>query len=129
MDDRRYIESEVTALKIQAHPNFRLATTMNSDASVYELPSYIQSRLKPKIELVKPPWEMQEQIVRAKCPQVDDDLLRQVLLELKDRGEKGLRDSTRDMLTLAQYAQKLRNEGTKDPSKLAVALVLERASE
>src|SRR5262249_10539573 len=25
MDDRRYIESEVTALKIQAHPNFRLA--------------------------------------------------------------------------------------------------------
>jgi MoxR-like ATPase len=39
MDDRRYIESEVAALKIQAHPNFRLAVTMNSDASVYELPS------------------------------------------------------------------------------------------
>ena len=102
---------------------------MNADASVYELPSYIQSRLKPKIELVNPPWEMQAQIVRAKCPQVDDDLLRQVLSELKDREGKGLRDSTRDMLTLAQYAQKLRQEGAKDPLKIAVEMVLERASE
>ena len=33
MDDRRYIESEVAALKIQAHPNFRLCVTMNADAS------------------------------------------------------------------------------------------------
>jgi MoxR-like ATPase len=129
MDDRRYIESEVTALKIQAHPNFRLAVTMNSDASVYELPGYIQSRLKPKIELINPPWKMQEQIVRAKCPQVEEDLLRQVLLKLKNRGGKGLRDSTRDMLTLAQYAQKLRHEGTKDPLKLAVTLVLDKADE
>jgi MoxR-like ATPase len=129
MDDRRSIESEVTALKIQAHPNFRLAVTMNSDASVYELPGYIQSRLKPKIELVNPPWEMQEQIVRAKCPQVDGDLLREVLLELKHRGGKGIRNSTRDMLTLAQYAQKLRHEGAQDALKRAVAQVLERAGE
>ena len=129
MDDRRYIESEVAALKIHAHPNFRLAVTMNSDASVYELPGYIQSRLKPKIELVNPPWEMQEKIVRAKCPQVDADLLRKVLKRLKDRGGKGLRDSTRDMLTFAQYAQKLRHGGTADPLTLASAQVLERASE
>ena len=129
MDDRRYIESEVTALKIQAHQNFRLVATMNTDASVYELPGYIQSRLKPKIELINPPWEMQEKIVRAKCPQVDDDLLRQVLMKLKDREEKGLRDSTRDMLTLAQYAQKLRHEGARDPLKPAIAMVLERAGE
>jgi MoxR-like ATPase len=127
MDDRRYIESEVAALKIQAHSNFRLSITMNSDASVYELPGYIQSRLKPKIEIIEPPWEMQEQIVRVKCAQVDVDLLRQILSELKDRGEKGLRDSTRDMLTFAQYAQKLCNGGTVDPFKLARAQVLEKA--
>jgi len=48
---------------------------MNSDATVYEF-NYIQSRLKPKIELVNPPWEMQARIVRTKCPQVDKDLLR-----------------------------------------------------
>jgi MoxR-like ATPase len=129
MDDRRYIESEVAALKIQSHSNFRLAVTMNADASVYELPGYIQSRLKPKIQLVNPPWERQAQIVRAKCPQVDDDLLRQVLSEFKRRGGKGLRDSTRDMLTLAQYAQKLRHQGTNNALKLAVAQVLEKAGE
>jgi MoxR-like ATPase len=129
MDDRRYIESEVAALKIQAHPNFRLSVTMNSDASVYELPGYIQSRLKPKIEIVEPPWAMQKKIVKAKCPQVDADLLRQVLAELKDRGGKGIRDSTRDMLTFAQYAQKLHNGGNADPLKLARTQVLDKAGD
>ena len=129
MDDRRYIESEAAAVKIQAHPNFRLCVTMNADASVYELPGYIQSRLKPKIEIVSPPWEMQEQIVRAKCPQVDDNLLTQVLSELKDRAGKGCRDSTRDMLTFAQYAQKLHNGGITAPLKSARTQVLEKAGE
>jgi hypothetical protein len=41
---------------------------MNQDASVYELPGYIQSRLKPRIEIVAPPWETQEQILRAEVP-------------------------------------------------------------
>jgi MoxR-like ATPase len=127
MDDRRYIESEVAALKIHAHSNFRLAVTMNSDASVYELPEYIQSRLKPKIEIVSPPWDMQEKIVRAKCQQVDDVLLDQVLAELRDRGRKGLHDSTRDMLTLAQYAEKLRRGGVADPLKLAAKQVLSQS--
>ncbi len=107
MDDRRYVESEVAAIKVGAHKDFRLCVTMNSDASVYELPGYIQSRLKPKIEIVSPPWEMQEKIVRAKCAQVGEDLLLKVLAELKERLGRGLRDSTRDMLTFAQYAQKL----------------------
>lgn len=129
MDDRRYIESEVAALKVQAHPDFRLCVTMNADASVYELPGYIQSRLKPKIEIVSPPWEMQERIVRAKCPQVDDDLLQEVLAELKDRLGQGLRDSTRDMLTFAQYAQKLRASGTNEPMNLARAQVLEKVGD
>jgi hypothetical protein len=129
MDDRRYIESEVAALKIKSHRDFRLAVTMNTDASVYELPGYIQSRLKPKIELVNPPWEMQAKIVRAKCPQVDKDLLRTVLLKLKTREGKGIRDSTRDMLTLAQYAQKLRHQGADDALERAVSQVLERAGD
>jgi hypothetical protein len=52
-----------------------------------------------------------------------------VLLKLKNRAEKGLRDSTRDMLTLAQYAQKLRRRGSKEALKLAFAQVLEKAGE
>ena len=127
MDERRYIESEVTALKLRAHRDFRLCVTMNADASVYELPGYIQSRLKPKIEIVSPPWAMQERIVRAKCPRVDDDLLKAVLTEIKKRMEKGLRDSTRDMLTFAQYAQKLRQSGNTDALRISREQVFEKA--
>ena len=129
MDDRRYVESEVAAIKITAHEHFRLFVTMNTDASVYELPGYIQSRLKPKIEIVSPPWQMQEQIVRAKCPGVAEDLLIAVLDELKRRVGEGRHDSTRDMLTLAQYAQKLREKGMADALRRAVEQVLEKVDD
>jgi MoxR-like ATPase len=120
MDSRRYVESALAAVKVHAHPDFRMCVTMNDDASVYELPGYIQSRLKPKIEVVQPPWAQQEQIVRLKCPGVDDDLLQEVFTELKRRAQDGCRDSIRDMLTLAQYAQKLRCTGLTEPFRTAV---------
>ena len=69
MDDRRYVESAVAAIKVHAHPEFRLCVTMNADASVYELPGYIQSRLKPRIDIVAPPWALQE---RDPAPEVPD---------------------------------------------------------
>lgn len=128
MDDRQYVESAVASLTVHAHPEFRLCVTMNSDSSVYELPGYIQSRLKPRINLVQPPWAMQEQIVRAKCPAVDDDLITAALTHLKKRMKAGKLDSTRDMLTLAQYAQKLRKSGVDNPLESAVEQVLEKAT-
>ena len=124
MDDRRYVESAITGLKVQAHEDFRLCVTMNDDASVYELPAYIQSRLKPKIEIVKPPWDIQERILRLKCPGVDEDMLRHVFAELKRRAGAGCRDSIRDMLTLAQYAQKLRSYRLAKPLERAIEQVL-----
>jgi hypothetical protein len=124
MDERRYVESTLAAIKIHAHPDFRLCVTMNDDASVYELPGYVQSRLKPKIEIVRPPWEMQERIVRLKCPGVDDDLLRGVFEELTRRASAGRRDSIRDVLTLAEYAQKLRNLALDRPLERAIQQVL-----
>ena len=124
MDDRRYVESALAAVKVHAHPDFRLCVTMNDDASVYELPGYIQSRLKPKIEIVSPPWALQEEILRLKCPAVDDDLLRGVFEELRRRAAAGRKDSTRDMLTLAQYAQKLRASGLGEPLRRAAQQVL-----
>jgi len=41
--------------------------------------------------------------------------------------KRGLHDSTRDMLSLAQYAQKLKETGVDDPLKRAAAQVLEKA--
>lgn len=124
LDGRRYVESTLAAIKIHAHPDFRICVTMNDDASVYELPGYIQSRLKPKIEIAPPPWDMQERIVRLKCPGIDDDLLRRVFDELNRRAADGRRDSVRDMLTLAQYAQKLRNLALDRPLERAIRQVL-----
>ena len=49
LDNRRYVECIVAGIKIKAHPHFRLVTTMNDDASTFELPEYIHSRLQPQI--------------------------------------------------------------------------------
>jgi MoxR-like ATPase len=124
MDDRRYVESAVTGVRFEAHPDFHLAITMNSDSSVYELPGYIQSRLKPKIEVVNPPWEIQERIVRSKSPHIDETLLTIALQELRERAQRGVLDSTRDMLVLIQYAQKLLADGLAEPLQHAIAAVL-----
>jgi MoxR-like ATPase len=51
MDNRRYVESIVAGIKIKAHPDFRICTTMNDDASTFDLPEYIHSRLQPQIFL------------------------------------------------------------------------------
>ena len=45
LDHRRYIESIVAGVTIQADPNFRCAVTMNQDESTFEIPDYILSRL------------------------------------------------------------------------------------
>ncbi len=124
LDERRYVESALAAVKIHAHPDFRICVTMNDDSSVYELPGYIHSRLKPKIEVVSPPWQIKEQIVRLKCPGVDDDLLKKIFTQLRKRASNDCHDSIRDMLTLAQYAQKLRVTGLRNPLKKASAQVM-----
>ena len=41
LDTRRYVESVVAGIKIQAHPEFIICVTMNDDASTYEIPEYI----------------------------------------------------------------------------------------
>ena len=91
MDDRRYVESTIASVKVAAHSRFRLCVTMNQDSSVYELPGYIQSRLKPRIDIVAPPWELQERILRLKCPAVDAELLAGVFTLLKSRVKRGSR--------------------------------------
>lgn len=124
MDDRRYVESTALGTIIPAHSDFRLCATMNTDASVYELPGYIQSRLKPTIELVSPPWEIQERIVREKSQGVAPGILDHALSVLEDRIEKGLVDSVRDSLALVQYANKLRETNIASPVETAAKQVL-----
>ena len=64
LDNRRYVESIVAGVKIKAHPHFRLVTTMNDDASTFELPEYIHSRLQPQILIDFPERDEEMQILR-----------------------------------------------------------------
>ncbi len=66
LDNRRYVESIVAGVKIKAHPNFRLVTTMNDDASTFELPEYIHSRLQPQILIDFPEKDEEYQILTRK---------------------------------------------------------------
>ncbi|OGA42567.1 MAG: hypothetical protein A3G24_25140 [Betaproteobacteria bacterium RIFCSPLOWO2_12_FULL_62_13] len=124
LDGRRYVDSTIAAIRIPAAPDFRMCVTMNDDSSVFDLPGYIQSRLKPKIELLPPPWAIKEEIVALKCPGVDAELLNRMFAELKARAAQQCGDSVRDILSLAQYARKLQHGNFDQPLRKAIEQIL-----
>src|SRR5438094_2944317 len=75
LDNRRYVESIVAGLKIKAHPQFRLVTTMNDDASTFEVPEYIHSRLQPQILIDFPEREEERQILKENLPFAEEQIL------------------------------------------------------
>jgi len=78
LDSRRYVESIVAGIKIKAHPDFRLVATMNDDASTFELPEYIHSRLQPQIFIDFPEREEEKAILKENLPFADDQILEYV---------------------------------------------------
>src|ERR1043166_1376630 len=75
LDNRRYIESIVTGIKVRAHPNFRLVSTMNDDASTFELPEYIHSRLQPQIFIDFPERDEAHHILKENLPFAEERIL------------------------------------------------------
>src|SRR6476620_2489936 len=78
LDNRRYVESIVAGIKIKAHPNFRLVATMNDDASTFDLPEYIHSRLQPQILIDCPEREEEYHILKENLPFSDEEVLQYV---------------------------------------------------
>ncbi|MBW1924333.1 MAG: MoxR family ATPase [Deltaproteobacteria bacterium] len=111
MDSRRYVESIVAGIKIRAHPDFRLCTTMNEDASTFELPEYIHSRLQPQIYIDFPEREEERAILKANLPFADEAILDYVVDFLQAAHEAGERYSVRDGINIARYALKRLVEG------------------
>src|SRR5947209_18476150 len=68
LDNRRYVESLVAGIKIRAHPLFRLIATMNDDASTFDLPEYIHSRLQPQIMIDFPERYEEMAILKENLP-------------------------------------------------------------
>src|SRR5690348_2742914 len=96
LDNRRYVESIVAGIKIKAHPLFRLVATMNDDASTFDLPEYIHSRLQPQILIDFPEKDEEMQILRENIPFAEERVLQYVADFLEQAHAHDERYSVRD---------------------------------
>ncbi len=108
LDNRRYVESIVAGIKIQAHPEFRCCVTMNDDASTYEVPDYIISRLQPMIQLDFPQKKEELAILKYNLNFAPDEILNLTLDFLQRSHQASLDYSIRDGLTIVRYAMKMK---------------------
>ena len=106
LDHRRYVESIVAGVTVTAHPDFRCCVTMNDDASTYEVPDYILSRLQPTLPLAFPDREDEMAIMRYHLPFAGDEMLAMTVDFLQEAHEHDLDYSPRDGIHILQYAIK-----------------------
>lgn len=125
LDDRRYVESIVTGLRIPAQRDFRIVVTMNEDASTFDIPEYIHSRLQPQIYIDFPEADEELLILKENLPFADDELLRYVVEFLQRAHRADELYSVRDGINIARYAIKIATASGTAPLQ-HVGLSLER---
>ena len=113
LDNRRYVESIVAGIKIPAHAQFRLVTTMNDDASTFELPEYIHSRLQPQILIDFPERDEELQILRENLPFAEERVLTYVTEFLQQAHAADERYTVRDGINIGRFAMKLKSLATE----------------
>jgi len=118
LDTRRYVESIVAGVKIKAHPDFRIVATMNDDASTFEIPEYIHSRLQPQIYLDFPELDEELAILKENLPFVDDKILTYVANFLAQCHLADEPYTVRDGINIARYVAKRLSLGPADYRKL-----------
>jgi MoxR-like ATPase len=79
---------------------------MNEDASTFELPEYIQSRLTPTILVDFPDEDEELEILANNLPFAPEELLRWVSRFLKRAHEADEGYTVRDGVNIARYAMK-----------------------
>ena len=124
LDHRRYVESLVAGIRIRAHEDFRFVATMNEDASTYELPEYIHSRLMPQVYIDFPEEDEEREILRAQVPFADAEVVEYVLSFLRAAHDRDLRYTVRDGINLVRYAMKLLKRGEAETAPDAVDAAL-----
>ena len=127
LDHRRSVDSVVAGITIRAQDDFRFATTMNEDASTYEVPEYIHSRLMPQITIDFPEEDEEREILRIQVSGVDNEVLDYVLGFLRAAHLADLRYSVRDGINIARYAMKVLRRREADNAKQAVDISLRLA--
>src|ERR1700724_3842354 len=126
LDNRRYVEAIVRAIKIKAHPQFRLVATMNDDASTFELPEYIHSRLQPQIFIDFPERDEEYQILHENLPFAEERILQYVTDFLQLAHSADERYTVRDGINVARYAIKLKSlatQRTHENEALEIAII------
>ena len=119
LDNRRYVESIVAGIKIKAHPHFRLVTTMNDDASTFELPEYIHSRLQPQILIDFPERDEEYHILKENLPFAEERILNYVTEFLQQAHAADERYTVRDGINIGRFAIKLKSLATERVHELA----------
>jgi len=107
LDHRRYVESIVAGIRIPAAPAFRACITMNDDASTYEIPEYMLSRIQPSISVEFPEKEEELRILKYHLPFAPQQILDLTVEFLESARRHGLGHSTRDGINIVRYAVKL----------------------
>jgi MoxR-like ATPase len=120
LDMRRSVYSIVAGVEIKARPEFRICVTMNEDASTFEVPEYIHSRLQPAIHMDFPTREEEYRILRGKLDGPSDDLIRYVVDILQQSHSRDEDLSIRDGLNIARYAHRLINSNFKFDERKAL---------
>ncbi|RME03720.1 MAG: AAA family ATPase [Planctomycetota bacterium] len=112
LDHRRYVESIIAGIRIPAHPHFRCCVTMNDDASTYELPDYILSRVQPLIEIEFPPREEELEILQYCIPFAPETLLQKTVDFLQQAHQLHLDISPRDGVQMLRYILKRQKQSS-----------------
>lgn len=117
LDNRRYVESIVAGIKIKAHPLFRLVATMNDDASTFDLPEYIHSRLQPQILVDFPERHEEYAILKENVPFGNDEVLNYVTDFLQSAHMADERYTVRDGINIGRYVTKIEYSAPGDFSR------------
>ncbi|MGC9326586.1 MAG: AAA family ATPase [Candidatus Hinthialibacter sp.] len=106
LDQRRYVESIIAGIVIPAHPDFRICVTMNEDESTFEVPDYIESRLKPTIRIPFPARQDELAILKYHLPFAENEILGMTVDFLQQAHNLDLDFSSRDGINIIRYAIK-----------------------
>ncbi len=109
LDNRRYVESQVAGIRIESLPAFRCCVTMNDDASTYEIPEYIISRIQPMISLEYPELDEELAILQYNVNFAPENLLQMCAEFLQESHRFQLDYSTRDGISIMRYVLKLQS--------------------
>lgn len=115
LDHRRCVESIVAGIQVRAHKDFRCCVTMNEDASTYEVPDYILSRLQPSLKVEFPCREHELAILQYHLPFAPAEILELAVEFLQKAHQLDLGFSVRDGIHSVQYAIKRMAQDSSHP--------------